>query len=180
MRDIVVYSRPIVEVSGEGEAPMDPNLFRIDWEKLAEVLAAVVVLSFVVERALAIVFEHRYFLAHFSKLNIQEAIAFLVSFAICRHWDFDLVSVVLSAEKSSILGHVITAAVIAGGSKASIKLFQDVMGVKSSALQAKGAQPAGVNPAPAGGGQPAAPGGQPPAGGAAPQGNAPVPVGAGP
>lgn len=38
---------------------MDPALFRIDWEVLAEVLATIIVLSFFVERALSIVFEHR-------------------------------------------------------------------------------------------------------------------------
>jgi hypothetical protein len=31
---------------------MDPNLFHLDWERLAEVLAAVVVMAFLIERAL--------------------------------------------------------------------------------------------------------------------------------
>lgn len=39
----------------------DPSLFRIDWEVLAEVLAAIIVLSFFIERALSLLFEHRFF-----------------------------------------------------------------------------------------------------------------------
>lgn len=38
---------------------MDPNLFHLDWERTFEVLAAVVVLSLITERALSILFESR-------------------------------------------------------------------------------------------------------------------------
>ena len=38
---------------------MDPNLFHLDWERVGEVLTAIVVLSFVLERALAVPFESR-------------------------------------------------------------------------------------------------------------------------
>ena len=103
---------------------MDPNLFHIDWPQLVEVLAAVVVLSFVVERALAIIFEHRLFVANLDEKGVKEPIAFAVSFFICFHWHFDVVSVVLTSETTSLIGQILTAAVIAGGSKASLKLFQ--------------------------------------------------------
>jgi hypothetical protein len=39
---------------------VDPNLFHIDWERTLEALVAIVVLSFVVERACAILFESRW------------------------------------------------------------------------------------------------------------------------
>lgn len=115
---------------------MDPNLFHIDWEQLFEVLAAVVVLSFVVERALALVFEHRWYVARYSERGFKAPIAFAFSIAICLHWDFDLVSVLLTNEKTAFIGKILTAAVIAGGSKASIKLFQDVLGVQSQSAKA--------------------------------------------
>lgn len=44
---------------------MDPNLFHLDWDRTIEVLAAIVVLSFFVERALALLFEHKWFIARF-------------------------------------------------------------------------------------------------------------------
>jgi hypothetical protein len=112
---------------------MDPNLFHIDWSQLLEVLSALVVLSFVIERGLSIVFEHKLFVKNFANSGIKEVIAFGVALLICWKWDFDIVSVVLTSETTSLLGQVITAAVLAGGSKASIKLFHDVLDVKSTA-----------------------------------------------
>ena len=116
---------------------MDPALFRIDWEVLAEVLATIIVLSFFVERALSIVFEHRLFLKSLDEKGLKEPIALVASFMVVRVWNFDALSIVLNSDKVSWLGYLITAAVISGGSKASIKLFHDVLNTKSTALRAK-------------------------------------------
>jgi hypothetical protein len=115
---------------------MDPGLFHVDWEQLFEVLAAVVVLAFVVERGLALLFEHRWYVSRFDKKGFKEPIAFLVALLICWYWDFDLVSVLLTNDKVRFVGEILTAAVVAGGSKASIKLFHDLMDVRSSAAKA--------------------------------------------
>ena len=116
---------------------MDPALFRIDWEVLAEVLATIIVLSFFVERALSIVFEHRLFLKSLDEKGLKEPIALVASFMVVRIWNFDALSIVLNSDKTSWLGYLITAAVISGGSKASIKLFHDVLKTRSTALTAK-------------------------------------------
>ncbi len=42
------------------------------------------------------------------------------------------------------MGLVMTAAIIAGGSKASVKFFHDILGIKSKALQEKAAVVAGA------------------------------------
>ena len=111
----------------------DPNLFAIDGERLAEVLLAIIVLSFFIERALALVFEHRAFSRKLARRGLKEPLALLVSFVVCRYWDFDALSVLFVKEHTLFWGHLITAAVVAGGSKASTKLFRDVMGVMSHA-----------------------------------------------
>ena len=116
---------------------MDPNLFHLDWERTFEVLAAIVVLAFFVERALAPLFENRWWLARFDDKVSKELLAFVVALAICLRWQFDAVSMIVLTAKTSPLGEVLTAAVIAGGSKASIKLFRDVLDFKSSALREK-------------------------------------------
>lgn len=125
---------------------MDPNLFHLDWERTFEVLATIVVLSLLVERALAPLFEHRAFIKKFGEMGVKEPVAFLVALAVCLYWDFDAVSMIVLREKTSPFGTVVTAAVIAGGSKGSIKLFRDVLGFKSSAFadyeKEKGRQPA--------------------------------------
>lgn len=120
---------------------MDPSLFRLDWDVLIEVLVAIIVLSFFIERALSLPFEHRWFVARFGEKGLKEPIAFLVSLAIVRFWNFDAVGVVFHADETTWWGYLITAAVIAGGSKASIKLFQDLLQVKSAAARAAAAKP---------------------------------------
>ena len=114
---------------------MDPNLFHVDWDQLLEVVAAVVVLSFVVERGLALIFEHRWYVAKYKEAGLKAPIAFVVSLLICISWDFDLVSVLLKSETVGFVGMLLTAGVIAGGSKASIKLFRDLLKVQSDAAR---------------------------------------------
>ena len=112
---------------------MDPALFRIDWEVLAEVLTTITVLAFFVERALSLVFEHRIFVAKLNEKGLKEPIAFIVSLVVVSYWGFDALGIIMHADKTTFWGYIITAAIIAGGSKASIKLFHDVLKTKSSA-----------------------------------------------
>lgn len=114
---------------------MDPSLFRVDWEVLAEILAAIVVLSFFIERALSLVFEHRAFVKHLGKNGIKEPIAFLVSLGVVKYWSFDALSILFHSDTTTWWGYAVTAAIVAGGSKASIKLFHDVIGAKSNAMK---------------------------------------------
>ena len=114
---------------------MDPTQFHIDWAVLGEVLGTIIVLAFFVERALSLVFEHRGFIARFDKKGVKEPIAFAVALGTVVFWQFDALSILLSADKNSWVGYVLTAAVIAGGSKASIALFHDLMNARSSILK---------------------------------------------
>lgn len=120
---------------------MDPAFFRIDWEVLAETLFAIIVLAFFVERALSLVFEHRYFVAKFDKRGIKEPIALLVSYGTVYLCKLDAIAVIFKLEHATFFGYLITAAVVAGGSKASIKLFQDIFDAKSTAVRELKKQP---------------------------------------
>jgi len=112
---------------------MDPNLFHLDWERASEVLAAIVILSFMIERGLAIVFENRLFIKHCEEKGTKEFISFFVCVFVCIFWKFDALSAIILADKNNIVGYLITGAIISGGSKASIKLFRDTLGFMSSA-----------------------------------------------
>jgi len=114
---------------------MDPNLFRIDWERTGEVLTVIVVLSFLLERSLAPLFESRAFIKNFQGKNIKEIIAVGLGVAVCWYWQFDAISTILVTEKTTLFGEVVTGAIIAGGSKASVKLFRDILGWKSTAYR---------------------------------------------
>ena len=107
--------------------------FSIDAERLFNLLVVIVISSFFIERALALVFENRWFVNRLSSRGIKEPIAFVVSWAICLHWGFDAISALFGRNGSQWWGTAITGAIIAGGSKASIKLFHDVLGAMSNA-----------------------------------------------
>ena len=109
----------------------DPQMFAVDWERLAEALAVLVVLSFLVERALALMFESWFWTHKMQNRGLKEPIAFLVALLICWIWHFDVISILLTNDHTTVIGYFVTAGVIAGGSKASVKLFHDIMNVKS-------------------------------------------------
>ena len=129
---------------------MDPNLFHIDWERTIEALVGIIVVAFLVERACALLFESRWWIVNFEdkrvgdlpapakplpgrRYPLKEAISFLVALVVCYFWSFDSISIILLSDHTSLPGIIITALVVAGGSKASIALFHDLLDVKSNA-----------------------------------------------
>jgi len=110
---------------------MDPNLFRIDWQQTSEVLICIVVLAFIVERALALIFESKIYIKVFGDWSVKEFVTLGVCWVITSMWSFDALSVILHGDKPTFIGRLLTAGVIAGGSKAALKLFRDVMGVEN-------------------------------------------------
>ena len=116
---------------------VDPNLFRVDWEQLAEVLGLIIVLSFFVERSLAIVLENKHVAKIIEGRGIKEVPAVILSLFICLYFEFDALAIVLHHDKNEAFGYIVTALIISGGSKASIKLFHDVMGAKPKHLKDK-------------------------------------------
>ncbi len=111
---------------------MDPNSFAINWEQTGEVLTTIVVVAFLVERALALIFESKWYINTLADKNVKELITFIVCLVICVYWKIDALSVILHGDKVNPLGMAISAGVIAGGSKASLKLFRDVMQIEST------------------------------------------------
>lgn len=67
------------------------------------------------------------------KYPLKEFVGFLVALIICWAWDFDAISIILLNDQTRLVGVVATAAIVAGGSKASIALFHDVLHIGSNA-----------------------------------------------
>lgn len=111
---------------------VDPNLFHLNWERTFEGLALVIILAFVVERVLALLFESKPFIVRMDHSGVKEVIAAVVSIVICVSWQFDVISVMILTPETTDLGYALTGLLIAGGSKASIKLFHDLLNVKST------------------------------------------------
>lgn len=123
------------------DTAMDPNLFALNWDVVFEVLITIILLSFILERALATLFESRLFLnwekkkQSESKGSFKPLIAFVLSAIGCVLWQFDALSIILLRDQMTILGAVITGGVVAGGSKGAIALFHDVLDIKSKSYR---------------------------------------------
>jgi hypothetical protein len=87
------------------------------------------ILSVLIERSLALFFEQKHISKVLEGKGVKELIAFGVCYFVCIQWSIDIISMILKIDSSKAIGFVLTAAAIAGGSKASIKLFQDVIGI---------------------------------------------------
>jgi len=116
---------------------MDPNLFHVDWERTTDALMMIVILAFIIERALALFFENRIYLKYIDRDGLKEIVAIVVSIWICATWKFDALSMIILTGETTVPGYMITGAVIAGGSKGSIKLFHDLLKVKSGAYESR-------------------------------------------
>jgi len=143
---------------------MDPNLFEFSLEKAGLVLMALVFLSLIVERALALLFESRPFIdltedgsvlvkmkgidkekepELYSQIikrkklkGLKELISLLVSVTACWLIHFDAIAIVFEhIAKTSVPGYILTGAVVAGGSKGMMKLFRDWLKISSLAEQ---------------------------------------------
>lgn len=107
-----------------------------NWSRVFDVLVLITVVSMMTERALALIFESRRYMDKFpkgtGKGGRKEIICAIVGITVCVHWKIDAMYVITGAKETSTAGMILTGLIVAGGSKASVKLFQDVMGIKSS------------------------------------------------
>lgn len=117
---------------------MAPQPLHVDADRLSETLMVIVLLAFFLERALSLVFEHPRFirLCEREGADLKPTLAFALAWVVCSRWGFDAISALLPRDRPSWIGVAITAAIIAGGSKGSLKLFHDVLDVKSNAFRA--------------------------------------------
>ena len=100
-------------------------------------LSKLVILALILERALILLFEYRWYQKILDGKGLKVPITYLVSLFICFQMDFDILRALFEPEKSSTsLGLALTAAVVAGGSAGAITLFQGALGF-TKAGQAK-------------------------------------------
>lgn len=70
-----------------------------------------------------------------SQFPIKEFIAVGTAIAVCFIWNIDIFNFALRADETKFWGKILSAIMVAGGSKASIRLFHDLLGIKSHAVQ---------------------------------------------
>ena len=128
---------------------------------VAGALSKLVVVSMLLERGLAVIFEHEWFVRltsqeikdpvdsakkiQVSKLpGLKGILALLASFAICNKYDFDVLVVVLTGANPKPvdpLGVALTSLIVAGGSAGAILIFQGYLNLskqgRDAAVEAK-------------------------------------------
>jgi len=118
---------------------MDPNFIQLDWERTLDALSITSIMAIVIERALSMLFDSSFYIER-HKDGLKEAIAFAVSAAACAYWQFDVISMILLTKSATTVpGYLVTGALVAGGSKGSVKLFEDLLNWQGTAAKARDA-----------------------------------------
>jgi hypothetical protein len=130
---------------------MDPH-----YEQFLTTLGALgklVVLSIILERGLAFLFEHDWFLYLFTyevddpanpgkKLRkpkipgLQGCLALAASAAICFYYQFDILAALFDRPHADKIGMIVTAVVAAGGSAGAIAIFQGFLNMSRDSREA--------------------------------------------
>lgn len=90
-----------------------------------------IILSLLVERTLSVFFEQKFISKFLQGKGIKEFIALILCYIVCQTWNIDVVSNILG-QTSNTLGIILSACSIAGGSKASITLFRDIINASNT------------------------------------------------
>ena len=114
---------------------MDPNFIHVDSERTFDAIMIVGVVAVIIERALSVVFQNHIYIEYLHKSGMKETIALAVSIAVCAAWKLDAMGMIILTETTTVLGYIITGALVAGGSKGSVKLFQDMLNLQSAAFR---------------------------------------------
>jgi hypothetical protein len=115
----------------------------MEFTAFSEAVLKLMFASFFVERSLSLFFETKWFIVYTKNSpNIRTGLAFTYSFLfvlatqlnLIKYLGYDLPSApsgFFDWARVSLI-YFVTAGFVAGGSKASLKLFRDVMGIRSS------------------------------------------------
>jgi len=110
-----------------------------NYDDFLKAVVLIVLLAVFLERALALVFEHDIWQAMEAASKgkkwgvgmLKEPIALGCAWQMCTWAGFDALAALFPDRPSTHFSHLLTAMVIAGGSKGAMKLFQDVLGIKN-------------------------------------------------
>ncbi len=158
---------PPATVVAQGAAPVSPS----DEAFLRTLgsLGQLVVLSLVIERSLALVFDLDVVRRRLNGLSgqgspaeqlereqqaisvaappsngrggaVKAFLAYGLSFAVCRTMEYDVLSGIFANHDPSLSGETLTAAVVAGGSAGAMTLFQGFLGMSKESRDARAAE----------------------------------------
>ena len=116
-----------------------------DSATLMKILWFITVLALLVERALSLVFEHPIWTKMentFETKGFKEVVAFALCWIISNKAGFDAFGIMFTLPPGRF-GMILTACMIAGGSKGMVKLMRDVLGVGKVPMPVKSTRRSG-------------------------------------
>ena len=119
---------------------MNQGTVGVNGDEVFKIVWVVTVLAFMIERALAILFEHRLWIRMEERLHLKgmkELVAIALAYNLSAWASFDAPALMFHKE-SGRYSMLITALVIAGGSKGAVKLMQGYMGIRKPSLTRRG------------------------------------------
>lgn len=123
--------------------PVPPAGLPVSGEEVFKILWVLVVLAFMVERALSVLFEHRAWVQledRFRLKGLKELVAVLLAYQLAAWSGFDALALMFH-QPSGRRTLLLTALIVAGGSKGAVKLMQDVLGIKNAVTGPTRAKP---------------------------------------
>ncbi|MDJ0907170.1 MAG: hypothetical protein QNI96_14210 [Woeseiaceae bacterium] len=113
---------------------MNLAYFGIDSGLLAEVVGGVLIFSLVIERLFSVIFEWRVLHSRIDNKGIKEPVVLVATFLIIYFYGFDALAILFQHDEASLVGYLLTTGIIAGVCKGWTRLFRDVLGWKSRAV----------------------------------------------
>jgi hypothetical protein len=119
-----------------------PSVADVTGVNAFKVVYVVTVLAFMIERALAVGFELRYWIRleeglerAFGVKGLKELAATAVAYAVIAHVRFDAIADLFQTASTGGT-RLLTALIIAGGSKGAVKLMQEVLDIRKPEIRA--------------------------------------------
>ena len=95
------------------------------FENVASVFALLIALSVIIERGLATIFGWKYYVKLLGGKGLKVPVTLAVSFVIAQQVPVDLIALLFNGE-ASLLGQILTAGLLSGGSKRIAETFGDL------------------------------------------------------
>lgn len=120
---------------------MPHAITEVKGEDVLKVIYTLTVLAFMIERALAIFFEWKHWIQveealhrWFGLKGLKEAVAVAVAWAVIVHIKLDALAELFAAESNGWT-RLLTALIVAGGSKGAVRLMQEYFDIRKPELR---------------------------------------------
>lgn len=106
------------------------DLTTLTGDHVWKILYLITILAFMIERALAVVFEHRLWLNWIGRFRgLKEFVTILAAWKITSWAHFDALAL-LVGQPSVGRSRLVTALIVAGGSKGAVRLMQEYLDIR--------------------------------------------------